>query len=113
MIHIQKKSQSGVSQRATRKMNFSVSSGTLNGSNSPWFHSKFKELSNDMSHTQIRVKRRSYGLDKLEKKNWCYVEKMLRQSNFTSRQSKKKMSQQSQKLCLNDDVRTQNADVAT
>ena len=34
-----------------------------------WLHSTFKELSNDTSPTQIRVKRRSYSLDKLNKEN--------------------------------------------
>ena len=38
------------------KMNFYVSFGASNGLNLPWLHSTFKELSNDTSHAQIRVK---------------------------------------------------------
>ena len=33
-----------------------------------WIHSIFKDLSNDTSHAQIRFKRRSYVINKLEKK---------------------------------------------
>ena len=32
-----------------------------------WLHSTFKELSNDTSHAQIRVKTKKYGSDKLDK----------------------------------------------
>ena len=31
-----------------------------------WLHSTFKEISNDTSHVQIRVKKRSYGPDNLD-----------------------------------------------
>ena len=67
-----------------------------------WLHSTFKELSNESLHAQIQLKRRSYGPDKLEKKKW-----LLRRKNVTTKQ-KKKMSRQSQKLCQNADVVTQN-----
>ena len=45
-----------VSQCVIAKIIFYVSSRASNGSTLPWLHSTFKELSNDTSHTQIRVK---------------------------------------------------------
>ena len=40
------------------------------------FHSTFKDLSNESSHTpKSNLKRRSYDPDKLEKKNWLLSRK--------------------------------------
>ena len=35
-----------------------------------WLHSTFKEVCNDTSFAQIRVKTKNYGLDKLDKENY-------------------------------------------
>ena len=46
-----------------------------------WLHSTFKDLSNEYSHAQIRVKTKKLWPDKLEKKNQLLSRKLVATEN--------------------------------
>ena len=48
----------------------------------PWFHSTFKEFSKDSHTPKSELKRRSYGPNKLDKKNW-----LLSRKNVATKQN--------------------------
>ena len=61
-----------------------------------WLHSTFKEVSNDTSFAQIRVKTKNYGPDKLDKENYRDRENSVVKEKTLSRQS---FLSQQRKLC--------------
>ena len=73
-----KEESTRVSQRATAKINFSVPSGTSNGSNFLWLHSTFKEFSNEYSHAQIRVKTKKLWPRQVGEEKQVAVQKLSR-----------------------------------